>query len=200
MNDQTPEASNPRVGVAPRGMEHVSLGSVLLGIAALSIGGAVTAIASTLMPEHFLPANLQVLRPASGLIVFFAILLVWSLQHRVSPTRTVAVVIASGVALLLLLLLYHYFSVAVVVGQPEVNRTYLIGFALTPHGRDVQLRCGTDASLEELVGCAGPHLISEMWGSSFDLVAVVFILSYFVMLAGLAGAIAAAVIRADLMK
>jgi hypothetical protein len=174
---------------------EVPLADAIVGFAGLAVPTALAAVAKWVIPDQFIPDNVDIARRASFSVALIAIFLTWALQRRLTPRLTASSLVVGGLAFIVMAQLHQRFAVEVVIGSSEAKRTYLTGSALTDSGRAAAVRCGS-ASNEDLVECTGPHLIDELWGASYHWIAGGFVFAYMVFVFTVVSAAATGVIRA----
>jgi hypothetical protein len=198
-------ASQPEAGAslqAPREKApdpEVSLADTIVGIAGFAIPAALAAVAEWVIPDQFIPDNVDIARRASGPVALIAIFMTWALQRRLTPRLTAWSLAVGGIAFIVMAELHQRFAIDLVEGSSETEQTYLIGSALTDSGRVAVKRCGS-ASNEDLLECAGSHLVDELWGSSYYWIAGIFVLAYMVFVFTVVSAAATGVIRAAVRR
>lgn len=142
------------------------------------IGVAVASLSPFLLPDRLVPAQLDVLRPATSLLIFVAIVMSWTFQPRLRHWLG-PLAIAATVAVLALLALQILLVTRVdEYGEPPETHYFLTGYRITPAGTEMLERVGaTTVSRAEQIRRAGDDNIPVIFGGSYRIAALLYTLA-----------------------
>ncbi len=143
-----------------------------------AIGAAVASLSLFLLPDRLVPAQLDVLRPATSLLIFVAIVMSWIFQPRLrrwlgrlAITATVAVLALLALQILLVTRVDQY-------GEPPETHYFLTGYRITPVGTEMLERVGaTTVSRAEQIRRTGDDNIPVIFGGSYRIAALLYTLA-----------------------
>lgn len=173
---------------------QTSLANIFKRLGAFSSVPVATTIVSWFAPSGLVPDNVEVALIAAGVLALIGVLAAWAFQELLSSRVIGRLILVTLFALIVLVILHQVFGAWVDIGSPPEHRLYLVGFTYTSTGRTFSRRCGTTVR-EDLVECAGPPLIEEIWGWSYALVSGLYLLCFFILVMGGAMSLTSAVLN-----
>lgn len=147
------------------------------------VDAAVAALSALLLPKVLIPTNLDALGASVGVLVILCLFVTVRYSQAVHHNLAKLILVA-GLALLGLVSL-HVTAVCTVPGYGGVEKAphYLVGFTLTPEGQSAATQLGSK-SCTDLISGAGASRIPVMWGRSYTIGALLYVVTYGAFLVG----------------